>query len=220
MKVSSEDRLGRLAKLEARIEQGKLAYMDVGKALNEIREHRLYKDVEFKTFAEYCLAKWGFTASAGYDYCKAATVGTTQQNAGLDPPKDVKAALAIAEAPTKGTRAAKAAQKVTRRVAGFDRPPFIELTQPPIIATPIPAELEPGPLEPWRIRKFAHEAIVLGVCEQDKRITDPALRRYICPASKLLRQLLRAIPENTILSQVEAEEPTDEEVAEVLAKLA
>lgn len=53
---------GRLADLEIVIEKGKRSFVEVGNALAEIRNARLYRK-EFKTFDGYCEAKWGWTRS-------------------------------------------------------------------------------------------------------------------------------------------------------------
>ena len=54
----------RLAELEKVIHRGKKSFVEVGLALAEIRDMRLYKP-EFKTFMDYCKEKWGW----GKGYC-------------------------------------------------------------------------------------------------------------------------------------------------------
>ena len=49
----------RLAELEKTIAKGKETFVEVGLALAEIRDLRLYKR-EYSGFAEYCQAKWGW----------------------------------------------------------------------------------------------------------------------------------------------------------------
>ena len=55
----------RFAQLEENIENKLQAFYDVGEALNEIRESRLYR-AEHGTFAEYVQAKWGFARQHAY----------------------------------------------------------------------------------------------------------------------------------------------------------
>ena len=49
----------RLAELEKTIARGKKTFVEVGMALAEIRDLRLYKR-EYSGFAEYCREKWGW----------------------------------------------------------------------------------------------------------------------------------------------------------------
>lgn len=49
----------RLVELERVIERGKTTFVEVGKALEEIRDQKLYKPKQ--TFEEYCQERWGFT---------------------------------------------------------------------------------------------------------------------------------------------------------------
>lgn len=50
----------RLVALERKIEQGMTTFVEVGQALMEIRDSRLYR-VEYKTFELYCREKWGMS---------------------------------------------------------------------------------------------------------------------------------------------------------------
>ncbi|HET7037948.1 MAG TPA: hypothetical protein VFI42_19905, partial [Thermomicrobiaceae bacterium] len=52
----------RLAELEAVIERGVPTFMEVGQALAEIRDARLYRETH-TTFEAYCRERWGFTSS-------------------------------------------------------------------------------------------------------------------------------------------------------------
>lgn len=51
----------RLAECEAVITQGIRSFYETGKALQEIRDQRLYKETGHSSFEEYCLNKWKFT---------------------------------------------------------------------------------------------------------------------------------------------------------------
>jgi hypothetical protein len=62
-----------LADLEKVIHEGELAYVEVGKALQEIQKGRLYKD-KYNTFEEYCEKRWGFCRQTAYEYMDAAAV--------------------------------------------------------------------------------------------------------------------------------------------------
>jgi hypothetical protein len=52
----------RLAECEARIEAGLPTFIDVGNAIREIRDERLYRE-NFDTFEEYCRERWGWGRS-------------------------------------------------------------------------------------------------------------------------------------------------------------
>jgi len=63
-----------IAELEAIIEPGLQTFMEVGSALKEISERRLYREQGFGTFEEYCEKRWKFARQTAYDYLKAADV--------------------------------------------------------------------------------------------------------------------------------------------------
>lgn len=63
----------RLAELEKLIARGKQTFVEVGLALAEIRDLRLYKR-EYGSFSEYCQAKWGWTKQHAYRLIEAAPV--------------------------------------------------------------------------------------------------------------------------------------------------
>lgn len=54
------DESRRLVSLEKIIDAGLDSFVQVGDALAEIRDSRLYR-IEYGTFEEYCVEKWGFT---------------------------------------------------------------------------------------------------------------------------------------------------------------
>ncbi|MFB2922750.1 MULTISPECIES: hypothetical protein [Aerosakkonema] len=63
----------RLDELEAVIEQGLQTFYEVGKALDEIREKKLYRETH-KTFDGYCRDKWGIARQRAYRLIQAAHV--------------------------------------------------------------------------------------------------------------------------------------------------
>ncbi len=63
----------RLADLESVIERGKTAFVEVGEALIEIRESKLYR-LSYSTFDAYCKSRWGWSARYGQQLVDAATV--------------------------------------------------------------------------------------------------------------------------------------------------
>ena len=63
----------RLAELEKTIARGKKTFVEVGMALAEIRDLRLYRRA-YATFGDYCQAKWGWNKSYAYYMIEGAEV--------------------------------------------------------------------------------------------------------------------------------------------------
>lgn len=61
----------RLTDCESRIERGIAVFLDVGNALLEIRDSRLYRQA-FPTFEAYCKERWGFERRQAYRLMDAA----------------------------------------------------------------------------------------------------------------------------------------------------
>lgn len=70
-----ESPASRLETLESVIEQGKQTFIDVGRALLEIRDSRLYRE-NYKTFEDYCREKWGWSRPRAYQLIDAASLST------------------------------------------------------------------------------------------------------------------------------------------------
>jgi hypothetical protein len=64
----------RLVELEVIIERGIQTFAQVGMALAEIRDARLYRDQGFGTFEDYCRDRWRFERRTAYNYIVAAAV--------------------------------------------------------------------------------------------------------------------------------------------------
>ena len=63
----------RLDELETVIERGLQTFYEVGKALEEIREQKLYRETH-KTFENYCRDRWGMARPTAYRFINAAQV--------------------------------------------------------------------------------------------------------------------------------------------------
>lgn len=61
----------RLAELETVVDRGRQAFVEVGNALSEIRDSRLYRE-SGGTFVEYVRDRFGFEKSQAYRLCSAA----------------------------------------------------------------------------------------------------------------------------------------------------
>lgn len=70
------DERSRLYQLEETIKQGLNTFVDVGNALLEIRDKRLYRQ-EYSTFEEYCNKQWSFTKQRVYQLMDSASVMDT-----------------------------------------------------------------------------------------------------------------------------------------------
>lgn len=65
--------LDRLGHLESIIDRGIATFMEVGQALAEIRDTRLYRATH-GTFESYCRDRFGFSRAHGYRLIRAATL--------------------------------------------------------------------------------------------------------------------------------------------------
>jgi hypothetical protein len=66
------DKRDRLGDLEEVIERGLTTFVEVGNAIREIRDSKLYKEAH-DTFEAYCLERWGWSRAKGYQMIEAAT---------------------------------------------------------------------------------------------------------------------------------------------------
>lgn len=87
----------RLAGCEARIERGLATFVDVGQALLEVRDDRLYRAAH-GTFEDYCRERWGLSRKRAYDLTAAAEVSAAVSPNG-DTPSPPNEAVARELAP-------------------------------------------------------------------------------------------------------------------------
>lgn len=87
-----------LASCEQRIERGLKTFIDVGQALAEIRDSRLYKGTH-ATFEDYCQQRWGFSRQRAQQFTAAAELATTIVDTGLPSPTNEGQARALAAVP-------------------------------------------------------------------------------------------------------------------------
>jgi hypothetical protein len=67
------DDMNRLHELERIVKRGSQWFVEVGNALVEIRDSRLYR-YAFKTFEDYCRDKWGWSRVRAHQMIEAASV--------------------------------------------------------------------------------------------------------------------------------------------------
>jgi len=70
-----------LARLEEIVSRNVKAFYEVGQALAEIRDKKLYRDVlGFATFEEYCKAKWNMARRTAYQFIDSSIVVENVRN--------------------------------------------------------------------------------------------------------------------------------------------
>lgn len=87
-----------LVSCEQRIERGLKTFIDVGQALAEIRDSRLYKGTH-DTFEDYCRERWGFSDRRAAQFIEAASVIPKILGTGLPAPAVESQARALAKVP-------------------------------------------------------------------------------------------------------------------------
>jgi len=110
-----------LTQLENVIEQGKAAFLAVGAALMEIQERRLYEEVGFLTFEDYCRDRHGFSRQQGYrliDAAKVAEIVSPTGDADAESVPSERVARALAALAKSDPDAARAVWDQVQREAG------------------------------------------------------------------------------------------------------
>jgi len=64
----------RLSKLESIVDKSRRSFYDLGKALREIRDNRLYRYAAFNTFNDYARKRWAIGKSHAYRLIEACNV--------------------------------------------------------------------------------------------------------------------------------------------------
>lgn len=85
----------RLTELEGVIERGLDTFVDVGRALLEIRDERLYRD-GYSNFEAYCEGRWQFSRPRAYQLIDAAQVATALSTTVDTPPANEAQARELA----------------------------------------------------------------------------------------------------------------------------
>lgn len=128
-----------LEALEKVIATGFTSYIDVGKALKEIKEKKLYS-INYKNFDEYCQDRWEFSKSYGNNLVASAKVIQNLEdnnccqmpfneaqvrpltNTKLTPEKQVEAWLKAVETAPNGKITAAHVEKVVQEMIGKVKP--------------------------------------------------------------------------------------------------
>src|SRR5689334_7447571 len=78
----------RFAVCEDTIQHGISTFVEVGRALAEIREGRLYRE-QYATFEDYCAERWEFTRQRAYQLIGSAqVVQTVSTDVDISPPQN------------------------------------------------------------------------------------------------------------------------------------
>jgi microcystin-dependent protein len=80
-----------LAELEDIIKRGKLTLLEVGEALTEIHDRKLYKQAGFKKFSDYLAERWQISRAHGYRALAAAKQAKTEMSPNETKPSKPKA---------------------------------------------------------------------------------------------------------------------------------
>ena len=103
----------RLCELERIIQKGKDTFVEVGTALSEIRDSRIYR-ATFKTFEDYCKDRWDFTREHASKLIQAAVVVGNLSPIG-DKPKTESQARPLTKLPAEKQPAAwERAQEIAK----------------------------------------------------------------------------------------------------------
>jgi len=95
LETLTADDSARLAELETAIQRGLETFVEVGRALAEIRRRHLYRE-SHSTFEDYCRERWDFSDSRAHQLIGTNETVTTVTAAGLPPPANERQARALA----------------------------------------------------------------------------------------------------------------------------
>lgn len=87
-----------LADCEQRIERGLRSFRDIGQALAEIRDSRLYKGTH-ATFEDYCEQRWNLSRRHSYQLIESAEAVCSIEHTGLPAPERESQARELAKVP-------------------------------------------------------------------------------------------------------------------------
>lgn len=101
-----------LARCETTIERGLGAFMEVGAALLDVRDNRLYR-TDYPTFEAYCAERWGISRPRAYELMTAAEVVSGMPDIDVPAPANARQATELARVP-EADRAEVWAETVSR----------------------------------------------------------------------------------------------------------
>lgn len=117
------DESERFAQLEQVVERGQKTFIEVGNALAEIRDSRLYRE-RYATFEAYCQERWGWARRTAYQYISAAEAAQNVRHGTQAPPTSERQARPLTRLKTSDeqyqawTRAHEIAEAEQKPVTG------------------------------------------------------------------------------------------------------
>lgn len=148
------------AELEATIRAGLATFVEVGQALRQVRDARLYRD-DFETFEDYCLGRWQMSRIRGYQLIEAAEVVSTMVNNDLPAPPNERQARELAKVPEE--RRAEVWEKTLTETDGKPTAAAVKAAAappPPVAAPPMPTPAPaPAPRRPEPVADRVHTPV-------------------------------------------------------------
>lgn len=142
-RVLTEPERYRLADLEETIGHGLQTFVEVGTALAEVRDSRLYR-AEWDTFENYCDARWGLERSSAYRLIEAASVVSAIADTGASVlPSNVAQTRELAAVPEPDRAAVWA--KVNEATGGKPTAAAVREAARPPVPDPVAAALDEFP---------------------------------------------------------------------------
>jgi len=151
----SLDESRRLLFLENIIEQNKVAFIQVGEALQYIRDNRLYR-ADFQSFEAYCKTKWGYGKSYCYQIIESAAAAKSVSAIADIKNESQARELAKVEPERRAEVLAKAGEKPTAKaIRQAARVPLAQASEPTSLPEPQPS---PAPLRGIDLAKLGDKA--------------------------------------------------------------
>jgi len=144
----------RFVALEAIVERGQSAWLEVGLALTEIKERKLYRS-DFATFREYCQERWGWTDKRAYQLIDAADEVSTAGRT-FDNEREARAARKERTQPTKPA----APSHIDELESNEEETPHIVQHTPEEVLTEVASHVEPRVTEYYeKLERVMFDAI-------------------------------------------------------------
>lgn len=156
----------RLAELETVIKDGLLTFIDVGAALLEIRNSRLYRH-EYSTFEQYCREKWQMTKTSANRLIQAHGVITNLTPTGVIPDSERQARpLAKLEPEEQKVAWQNAVETAPEgKVTGAHVQKIVDEIKP---KKPKKSKKKPEPVKPIKLPSYAKGIATFIICHLER----------------------------------------------------
>jgi hypothetical protein len=142
----------RLTELEQAIQKGQDTFIEVGAALMEIRDSRIYRG-GFPTFEEYCLGRWNFSSRRAFQFISASQVVSNVNNCSqTEPPATESQARPLAKLPPEKQ---SSALEAAREKAKADGKPMTARHVEEAVSETLAADTPKFPLPPQNVADTA-----------------------------------------------------------------